>query len=106
MEKASVFLDILTASFVGLTHLKEECESDPLVICHVSPLVLLIVRAGHDTGVRHVATHVQGEGTWYRVRRVDPAIQVEHIVRDVLKNIFMSKVFFSEDNKHKTCLKL
>ena len=41
-------------------------------------------RPGHDTGMGHVPAHVQGEGPGYCVGRVDPAIQVEHIVRNIL----------------------
>ena len=43
-------------------HLKEQREADPLVVGHVSPLVLLVVGAGHDARVGHVAPHVEGEG--------------------------------------------
>ena len=83
-------------------HLKEQREADPLVVGHVSSLVLLVVCAammehdtwpetrvrhapGHDPRVGHVPAHVQREGPWYRVGGVDPAVQVEHVVRDVLE---------------------
>ena len=42
--------------------LEEESEADPLVVGHVSPLVLLVVGAGHDARVGHVPPHVEGEG--------------------------------------------
>lgn len=64
--------------------LKEECEAHPLVVRHISPLVLLIVSACHDTRVGHVPAHVQGEGPGNGVGRVDPAIQVEYIVRNIV----------------------
>ena len=38
----------------------------------------------HDPRMGHVSAHVQGEGPGYCVGRVDPAIQVEHIVRNIL----------------------
>ena len=49
------------------TYLKEKSEADPLVVGDVSPLVLLVVSAGHHPGVGHVPPHMEGEGPGYGV---------------------------------------
>ena len=66
-------------------HLKEKCESDPLIVGDISSLVLLVVSTGHHTRMCHVPPHVERERTWYCVRGVDPAVQVEHVVWNILK---------------------
>ena len=49
------------------SHLKEESESHPLIIRHISSLVLLVVSAGHHSRVGYVSTNVEGEGSGYGV---------------------------------------
>ena len=65
--------------------LEEEGEADPLIVGDVSSLVLLVVGAGHHTGVGHVPPHVQGERPGDGVGGVDPTVEIEHIVGNVLK---------------------
>ena len=68
------------------TYLKEKSEADPLVVGDVSPLVFLVVCRGHHPGVGHLPPHVQGERPGDGVGGVDPAVEVEHLVRDVLEH--------------------
>ena len=65
-------------------YLKEEREADPLVVGHVSALVLLVDVGRDDPGVRHLVAHVQRERPRDGVGAVDPAVEVEDVVGDVL----------------------
>jgi len=66
------------------TYLKEQCESDPLVVGDVSPLVLLVRTGLEDSGVSNLIADVEREGPRDGVGGVDPTVQVEDIVRHVV----------------------
>ena len=83
-SQPSVSTDCLPGD-VEAERLEEEREADPLVVGDVSSLVLLVVGAGHHPGVGHVPPNVQGEGPGDGVGGVDPTVEIEHIVWNVLK---------------------
>ena len=64
------------------THLKEEAEADPLIVANIAPL--LRVDGLVYAGVGHVDTDPLPEGAGDRVRGVDPAVRVQHVLRNVL----------------------
>jgi len=63
------------------SYLKEEAEADPLVVLVVATLVG--VKGLVNSGMRDINADPLPEGTGYRVRRVDPAVRIEHILWDV-----------------------
>ena len=65
-----------------LSYLEEETEADPLVVLDVPPLFW--VNGFVDARMGHVEANPFPEGTGDRVRRVDPAVGVQHVFRDVL----------------------
>ena len=64
-------------------YLEEKAEADPLVVLDISPL--LRVNGFVNSRVGHIETHPFPEGTGYGVGRVDPAVSVQHVLRDILK---------------------
>ena len=67
-----------TTQFSTPTYLKEQAEAHPLVV-PVQLLVLLILGRLH-TWVGHVHTDPLPEGTFHRVRGMNPAVSVEHVL--------------------------
>lgn len=65
-------------------YLEKQSESDPLVVGHVAALVLLIRVGGHDAGVGDLVPHVERERPRDGVGGVDPAVEVEDVVRHVI----------------------
>ena len=63
------------------TYLEEETEADPLVVSDVSPL--LRVDGLVNTRMGHINTNPLPECAGYRVGGVDPAVRVQHVLRDV-----------------------
>ncbi len=63
------------------SYLEEQTKADPLVVLVVSPL--FGVYRFVDARMCHVEPDPLPEGTGYRVRGVDPAEGVEHLLRDV-----------------------
>ena len=68
-----------------MSYLKKQCESDPLVVGDVSAFVLVVVRGREDARVCDLVSHVEGEGPGDGVGGVDPTVEIEHIVWNVLK---------------------
>ena len=66
-----------------VSYLEEEAEADPLVVLHVL-LVPLVPRLVHPR-VGHVHPHPLPVGGGERVGGVDPAVGVQHLLRDVLR---------------------
>ena len=66
------------------TYLKEQRETDPLIVGDVSSLLLLVRTGLEHTGVGHLLPHLQRECPWDGVGRVDPAVEVENIVRHIV----------------------
>lgn len=64
------------------TYLEEEAEADPLVVLDVSPL--LGIHRLVDARVSHIYAYPLPESAGDRVRGVDPAIRVEHVLWYVL----------------------
>ena len=63
-------------------YLEEEAEADPLVVFMISPLVR--IEGLIDAGMGDVETDSLPKGARNRVRRVDPAVGVEHLFGNVL----------------------
>lgn len=66
------------------THLKEEAEADPLIILVLLPVNDLAL-AVPDARIRHLAADLLLEEALQRVRGMDPAVRVQHILRYVFR---------------------
>ena len=66
------------------TYLEKQSESDPLVVRDIATLVLFVDVGGDDPRMGHLVPHMEGQGPRYRVRRMDPTVEVEHVIRHII----------------------
>ena len=67
----------------GDTYLEKEAEADPLIVLDVL-LVGLVLRRPVNTWMRYLDADFLEVGAVDGVRRVDPAVGVEHVFRNIL----------------------
>ena len=64
--------------------MKEQRESNPLVVGDVSPLLLLVGTRLEDAGMSDLFADMKGQRPRDRVGGVDPAVEVEHVVGHIV----------------------
>ena len=65
-------------------YLEKQSESNPLIVRNISTLVLLVNAGRNDPRMGDFVPDVQGERPGYRVGRMNPAVEVKDVVRNVI----------------------